>query len=219
MVAVVSTAVLDRMPIQTPAQVLTAYAASLARVQTLSGSSVTQFTAVYTPLAQALAGYVQHLPCVYRTDHSLLSARLEQAAQVLLRRQGVLLPPGAPPERLAREADLWTYVAYSVALLRGLAADVAPWTITLWSLDDTARGVWQPWTAPRGLATVDAAAYRVRRALHPPGADWTPLLVGALMPPAGLNWLWREPAIWQVWQQALTAAEWREPLKSLFVDA
>lgn len=206
------------MPIQTAAQVLAAHMGSLRRVQTLSGSSPTQWEAVYHPLAEALAGYVQHLPCADRADASLLGARLQQAERVLRRRSGGFLPPGAPPERIAREADLWTYVAFSVALLRGLAGDLAPWTITLWSAEDTARGVWQPWTAPRGLATVDAVAYRVRRHLHPPGADWTPLVVGVLMPVTGLHWLWREPAIWPVWQQALTAVELPQPLQPLFVQ-
>ena len=36
------------------------------------------------------------------------------------------------------------------------------------------------------------------------------LLVGALMPPAGLKWRWGERGIGRVGQQALTAAEWRE---------
>ncbi len=208
----------DRMLIQTASAVLDAHTAVWTRVQALSASSPTQCAAVYTPLAQALAGYVQHLPSAQHPDQSILSVRLQQAACVLRRRSGRFLPPGVSPERSARESDLWTYVAYSVALLRGLAHELSPWTITLWSSDDTACGLWQPWLAPRGLTTVNAAAYRVQPNPAAPNADWTPLIIGALMPEAGLNWLWREPTVWQVWQQALIAAELPDRLQPLFVN-
>ena len=192
---------------------------ALARLHALSGSSATQFEAVYQPLALALAGSVQRLPVAGDGRQTILAARLRRAEVVLARRRGVLLPPGAEPERVARQADLWTYALFSLALLRRLARDLAPWTVALWSAEGRPLGVWRPPTAPRGLARVaGVAAYSVRPSPDPPGADWTPLVAGALLPEAGLNWLWREPDVLRAWSRALSA-ELPAELAPLFVDS
>ena len=192
---------------------------ALARLHALSGSSATQFEAVYQPLALALASYVQRLPVAGDGRQTILAARLRRAEVVLARRRGVLLPPGAEPGQVARQADLWTYALFSLALLRRLARDLAPWTVALWSAEGRPLGVWRPPTAPRGLARVaGAAAYSVRPSPDPPGADWTPLVAGALLPEAGLNWLWREPDVLRAWSRALSA-ELPAELAPLFVDS
>ena len=191
---------------------------ALARLHALSGSSATQFEAVYRPLALALAGYVQRLPAAGDGRQTILTARLRRAEVVLARRRGVLLPPGAEPERVARQADLWTYALFSLALLRRLARAFAPWTVALWSAEGRPLGGWRPAAAPRGWAQgAGAAAYSLHPNPDPPGADWTPLAVGALLPAAGLNWLWREPEVMSAWSRALVA-ELPAELAPLFVD-
>ena len=191
---------------------------ALVRLHALSGSSATQFEAVYQPLALALAGSVQRLPATGDGRQTILAARLRRAEIVLARRRGVLLPPGAEPERVARQADLWTYALFGLALLRRLAREFAPWTVALWSAEGRPLGVWRPAAAPRGPARVaGAAAYSVRPNPDPPGADWTPLVAGALLPAAGLNWLWREPDVLRAWSRALVA-ELPAELAPLFGD-
>jgi len=46
-----------------------------------------------------------------------------------------------------------------------------------------------------------AAAYDAQPSDDAPGVDWTLLAVGALVPPAASNWLWREPDVHAVWRQ------------------
>lgn len=74
-----------------------------------SGSSATYFDAVYRPLLHAVAEYLQQLPDPAQPAITGLDARLHTAATALRHRRGRLLPPGAPAERLAQDADLWTY--------------------------------------------------------------------------------------------------------------
>jgi len=214
----VAVVVATRVPIAPAGMLLAEQGESLARLHALSGHSTHQFEGVYTPLARALASYVQRLPAA-EGGPTLLAARLGQAERVLARRRGVLLPPGADPEQVAHEADVWTYALFSLALLRRLARAFAPWTIQLWSAAGQPLGVWQPSTAPRGLATrAGVAAYSVHANPEPPRADWTPLVAGALLPPDGLNWLWREPDVQRAWSRALTG-ELPAELNPLFVES
>jgi hypothetical protein len=208
-----------RLPIA-PARVLLAeQAGPLERVRALSACSAVQFEAVYAPLLSALADYVQRLPCARQPEQTILHARLRAAERALARRRGAILPPDAGSERVAREADLWTYAVFSLALLRRLAREFAPWSIVLWSAHDRPLGRWQPRSAPCGLAGVKGvAAYSLRPETGPPGADWTPLVAGALLPGAALNWLWREPGVMSVWQQALSS-DLPPEIAPLFADS
>lgn len=190
------------IPIQTAAELLAPQAAPLDRLHRLLGCSEVQFEAVYAPLLARFAEYVQQVPCATQPECTLLQARLHAAARTLARRRGAILPLDAEPEHVAREADLWTYVLFAAALLRELAAAFAPWTITVYAQRPQSLGRWQPPVAPRGLAGMPhAVAYRVRPSGETPGPDWTPLMIGALLPEAGWNWLWREPRVLTAWQQ------------------
>ncbi len=204
-----------RIAIVEAATLLTERAEPLARLRELSNSSGSQFEAAYAPLLAAFAGYVQRLPD--EGAQTLLDARLDRAATVLARRRGMILPPGVEPERAAREADAWTYALFGLALLRGLGGALARWAVALWAADGRSLGRWRPHTEPRGLSRVKGAvAYTACPNDAPPGADWTPLVAGALLPEPGLNWLWREPGVMAVWQQALIAADLPAEIGGLF---
>jgi hypothetical protein len=193
--------------------------ATVQALHAASGSSAIHFAAVYQPLLQAVAEYVQQLPDPGQPTRTVLEARVHAALGGLRRRRGRLLPPGAPAERIAQETEVWTYAVFSLALLRGLAPVVTAWRVTLWSAQAQPLGVWRLWDAPGGLAQVPrAAAYTVQPALNPPEADATPLLIGALMPAAGLHWLWRAPAVGDAWRAALRAAAWPALLQPLFSE-
>lgn len=196
----------ERVEILSPEALLTGRAEVVVRLRHLAGCSPAQFEAAYAPLLAAFARYVQRLPDA--GGATVLDARLARAATVLARRRGLILPPGADPEQAAREADAWTYALFALALLRGLAGALAPWAVALWSADGRPLGRWRVQTEPRGLSQVSgAAAYTAYHCDEPPGADWTPLVAGALLPPAGTNWLWREPGVMAAWQKGLLAAE------------
>lgn len=204
-----------RVAIAAPEALLAERASAVARLRHLAGCSDAQFSAAYAPLLAAFAGYVQRLPDA--AGDTLLDARLARAAGVLSRRRGAVLPPGAEPEQAAREADAWTYALFALALLRGLGTALARWAVPLWSADGRALGRWRPQTEPRGLSRVaGAAAYAALPTDEPPGADWTALVAGALLPADGLNWLWREPAVAAVWHRALVSAELPPEIAGLF---
>ncbi len=190
-----------RTPIVSAAVLLAEQGARLERLRLWSSSSTVQFEAVYAPLLERFAEYVQRVPCATQPAVTILERRLDAAEHLLARRRGAILPLDAGPEQVAREADLWTYVLFSAALLRRLAAEFAPWAITVWSSQRRPLGRWRPHIAPRGLARMpQAAAYDAQPSDEPPGADWTPLLVGTLLPSAASNWLWREPAVHAAWR-------------------
>jgi hypothetical protein len=207
----------ERAPIQDGARVLADWPVLLERVQTLSGVSDQQFAATYQPLLLAWATYLQHLPDPAGAGVTLLETRLRQAEIVLARRRGVILPMGGDPEQAARQADVWTYAVFSVALLRQIGAALAPLAVALWSSRGQALGRWGPELQPRGLAHVRrAAAYSIYPAPAGASQDWTLLMAGALLPDTARNWLWREPAVFDLWQQALVAPALPAPLRGMF---
>ena len=189
------------IPIQTAAELLAPQAVSIDRLRRLSGGSDVQFAAVYAPLLAGFAEYVQQVPDAGQPERTLLQARLHAAERTLARRRGAILPLDAEPEQVAREADLWTYVLFAAALLRELATALAPWAITVYAPRQQPLGRWQPHLAPRGFAKLPhAVAYQVRRSGETPGPDGTPLMIGARLPEAAWNWLWREPRVFAAWQ-------------------
>ena len=192
----------DLIALQPAATLLAPHDARLERLRQQASCSAVQFAAVYAPLLERFAEYVQRVPCATQPECTILESRLAAAERILARRRGAILPRNAGPEHVAREADLWTYVLFSAALLRCLAAEFAPWAITVWSSQRRPLGRWRPPVAPRGLAHMPrAAAYDAQPSDDAPGVDWTLLAVGALLPSAASNWLWREPHMHAVWRQ------------------
>jgi hypothetical protein len=207
----------ERADIEDGAALLARCSESMARIARLSGASATQFAATYRPLLVKWATYLQRLPDVDAPGATLLERRLRWAEQVLARRQGVILPIGTEPERAAREADLWTFAVFSVALLRRLGTALAPLAVALWSAQHQAVGRWRPDLHPRGLASVEnAAAYSVFPNAASPCTEWALLAAGALLDNVARDWLWREPSVLAVWKQALVAPALPPPIQALF---
>ncbi len=217
-VAKVACHISDRIPILRASELLDQRQEAVKRLHGGSALSETQFRVLFWPLLLAFAESVQTLPKGEPGQRLILDLRLQRAERVLRRRRGVILPPGADSEQVARAEDLWTYAVFSIALLRQLAREMDFWKITLWSAHDQPLGCWAPHKAAKGLAWVkEAQFYRLERATLSRG-DWTPLMVGALMPQAALNWLWREPEVFDVWQKALSRPDLPEWIQPLFLD-
>ncbi len=176
---------------------------AIERLRELSAVSMPQFTAVYLPVLHHLASYVQRLPSAIDVMQSLFQYRLRRAEQALAQRRGFFFPPGAEPERIASEADLWTYVVFCAALLRQHAVELSHWRVTLHTPDK--QWVWTPWV--RGLNSTGAHTYEVKPSATPLDADWTLLLMLCLMPEPGLHWLWGNAQVWAIWIQALRGSE------------
>ena len=116
----------DLIALQPAATLLAPHDARLERLRQQASCSAVQFEAVYAPLLERFAEYVQRVPCAAQPECTILESRLAAAERSLARRRGAILPRNAGPEHVAREADLWTYVLFSAALLRCLAAEFAP---------------------------------------------------------------------------------------------
>lgn len=210
----------EQVPIEDGAALLARCSDRLVRIAQLSGTSATQFAATYQPLLVRWATYLQWLPDVETPGATLVERRLQGAERMLVRRQGLILPFGAEPEQASRDADLWTFTAFSVALLRRLGTALAPLAVALWSARHQPIGQWRPDLHPRGLASVkNAVAYSVYPNGISAGAEWTLLAVGALLPEAALHWLWREPQVLAAWKRALIAPALPAPLQPLFASA
>ena len=124
-----------------------------------------------------------------------------------------LFPNGALSRLLGRPLPLQEIAS----IVRQIGAALAPLAVVLWSSSGQALGRWGPELQPRGLAHVRrAAAYSVDPV--PPGLsrDWTWLVAGALLPDTARNWLWREPAVFDLWKQALVAPALPASLRGLF---
>ena len=180
-----------------------------------SGATPLMFDQLYRPVLIALAAYIQVLPDPADPQTPWIATRLALARRVLSRRQGLLLPKGAAPEDSARQADLWTWVVVSLALVRGLGS-VVHVPVDLCDAQPAALGRWQPWAG--GLAETGAVGYRLaspEAANTVATTDWTPLLVKRLLPPRAWTWLQREPELWLLWCTALRGPL-PPPLKPLF---
>lgn len=174
----------------------------LAHLAELVDATPQLFADVYQPALEKGAEFLQRLPCTDGPSQSLLASRLQLAVSALARRRAHLLPPGATVEQIARDADVWTYAVFSVTLLRGLSHAIDRVEVLLLQENDAHDAIWQPWLG--GLGQSNARRFRVLAVTEPAGADWTPLLVPHLMPTAGLAWLWRRPALFATWAQALS---------------
>ncbi|MCB0121085.1 MAG: TraI domain-containing protein [Caldilineaceae bacterium] len=193
---------------------LAEHEATITSLYERSDTSAAQFEAVYQPLIVRLAEWVQRLPSQNRTQPTLLAERLNSAQRALSRRRGVFLPPHAEPERIAHEADVWTYAVFSIALLRALGPTLAHWQVTLYSPQQHWR--WLPWQV--SLSASGAVYYHVKRRIPAYAHDTTPLLANRLVPPLAQNWLWDNPTVWAVWAKALSEPQVPAVLTALLDD-
>lgn len=189
--------------VATAAALLADHKATLAALYQLTGTSAAQFDALYRPLVERLAEWVQRLPSLIEPKQTLLSERLFSAERALSRRRGVFLPPGAEPERIAYEADVWTYAVFSIALLRALGPTLAHWQVTLYVPQQQWR--WLPWQA--SMQEAGAQYYHVKRRNLANERDTTPLIAHHMVPALAQNWLWDNPTVWTTWTQALSTSQ------------
>ena len=186
--------------IQSSEDVLEPLQDNISRLAERADATDAHFALYYQPLLQGLAALLQTVPTQdgFRT---LLASRLQEAEAALQRRWAYLLPPGAEPERLAQEADLWTYAVFTLGLLRGLGLELSRLQVELFASQGQPLGDWKPWLG--SMAEQGAAWYRVCP-INPAGYfDWTPLLTARLIPHDGQRWLWSNRAVFAVWLEAL----------------
>ncbi|MCB1718259.1 MAG: TraI domain-containing protein [Candidatus Competibacteraceae bacterium] len=193
----------DWQAIQTSAMLLEPLQSQIIRLAERADATDAHFFHYYRPVLEQLADVLQNL-IARDAAVSLLDSRLQATDVTLQRRWAYLLPPGAEPERLAQESDLWTYAVFTLSVLRGLGHTLSCLQIDMFDRYGNALGSWKPW---RGAMAQQGAAYFRVAGIGPPASlDWTPLLAMPLIPRPGQAWLWSNRAVFALWLEALAGS-------------
>jgi integrating conjugative element relaxase (TIGR03760 family) len=170
--------------------------------------SPAHYAALYQPAIEAFAYYVQQLPASEAHHHAgpggLLDHGLEVAATALKLRRGHILPADAPTELIKQQTELWSYAAFTAALLHDIAKPAVDHEVALFDATGRSLGLWDPWAGPM---PAQACWYhmRFRRGrryrLH---AHAAPLQARLILPVAGLRWLTSEHGVLTAWLAAIT---------------
>jgi hypothetical protein len=76
-------------------------------------------------------------------NYSLLRQQLDLCVTTLRLRKGLLLPPNAGAETMAREEARWTYACFAASLLYGISRIQKDRTITFYNDKGEDKGKWQ----------------------------------------------------------------------------
>jgi integrating conjugative element relaxase (TIGR03760 family) len=200
-----------RLPVLVPGELLQGHAQSLSQIRRQVGVPLAHWDALYQPLLDRFAAFVQQLPASlvhhHRQPGGLLQHGLDTALKALTLRRGILLPPGSSAERLAEKQDVWTYATASAALLHDLGKPVVDQQVDLFDPNGRNLGRWNPLAGPiRPPATHYSILYiRGRRyRLHP---RVPPMLVHHLVPAVALEWLVRDLDVFESWLAVISGGD------------
>jgi integrating conjugative element relaxase (TIGR03760 family) len=201
----------DRLPVLVPGELLQGHAQTLSQIRRQVGVPLAHWDALYQPLLDRFAAFVQQLPASeahhHRQPGGLLQHGLDTALKALTLRRGILLPPGSSAERLAEKQDVWTYATTSAALLHDLGKPVVDQQVDLLDPNGRNLGRWNPLAGPiRPPATHYSIRYvRGRRyRLHP---RLPPMLVHHLVPAVALEWLVQDLDVFEAWLAVISGGD------------
>jgi integrating conjugative element relaxase (TIGR03760 family) len=175
----------------------------IARIGDHAHASADNFRRHYAPVIDRFLEYVQLLPASESHHHAqpggMALHTLETVQHALQRRQGLMLPPGAPTETQQRQQHRWTYAVFVAALLHDTGKAAHDLRITYDSAAH-ADAVWNPLAG--SLPALAAETYRVNFA-YGAARDYAahrrfPLvLLPQFVPTRVLGWLADESALLQ----------------------
>jgi integrating conjugative element relaxase (TIGR03760 family) len=201
----------DRLPVLGPEELLQPHALTLSHIRRQVGVPLAHWDALYQPLLDRFAAFVQQLPASeahhHRRPGGLLQHGLDSTLKALTLRRGILLPPGSSAERLAEKQDVWTYATASAAVLHDLGKPVVDQQVDLFDANGRGLGRWNPLAGPiRPPATHYSIRYvRGRRyRLHP---RLPPMLVQHLVPAVALEWLVQNLDVFEAWLAVISGGD------------
>lgn len=199
------------LPVLPPTELLQSHADILASLRQQAGVPSAHWKALYQPLLDGYAAFVQQFPASEAHHHrergGLLKHGLETALTALTLRRGILLPPGSSAEHLAEKQDVWSYATASAALLHDLGKPVVDQQIALRNADGHDLGYWNPLAGP---IHAPAACYSIhyvrgrRYRLHP---RLPPMLAHLLVPPRALEWLVQDLDVFESWLAVISGGD------------
>ena len=174
----------------------------LQEIQSLVSIPERHYSALFDTAIRNYANFVQELPASEIHHHSAPGGMLDHGLEVtkgaLAIRRGHMLPPGAEPESLAKQADRWTYAVFTGALLHDIGKPAVDQIIQIFDPSKKPLGQWIPWNGPMAANHhyhMDFVRPR-RYGLHPRAGA---LLVHHIIPPIGLAWLSEDQALFEPW--------------------
>ncbi len=154
----------DRLPVL-PGRTLIARLEAdslIAGIRAHSHASAENFQRHYAPVIDRALEFAQLLPASESHHHAqpggMALHSLETALHALKRRQGLMLPPGAPTETQQRAQHRWTYAVFLAALLHDLGKAAHDLRIAYDSAAQS-NSVWNPLVG--SLLELGATSYRV----------------------------------------------------------
>ena len=199
------------LPVLSPGELLQPHAAVLAQVRQQVGVPIAHWNALYQPLLEGYAAFVQQLPASEAHHHrergGLLQHGLDTTLTALTLRRGILLPPGSTAEHLAEKQDVWTYATASAALLHDLGKPVVDQQIALRTRDGCELGRWNPLAGPIRPPAAYYSIHYVRGRRYRLHTRLPPMLTHHLVPAQALEWLVQDLDVFEAWLAVISGGD------------
>ncbi len=175
----------------------------IAGIRAEAHASAEIFQRHYAPVIDRVLEFAQLLPASESHHHAqpggMAVHSLETALHALKRRQGLMLPPGAPTETQQRAQHRWTYAAFLAALLHDLGKAAHDLRIS-YDAQSHSNVVWNPLVG--SLLELGAVSYRVDFAHSVPRSyaahrRFPLVLLPKFVPAPVLGWLAEEGTLLQ----------------------
>lgn len=191
-------------PVHAASTLLEPHGKIIATIRQYFGVPDDVWKSVHESLLKNFARRVQLLP-VSEADSEpggLLRLSLESANHAMKIRRGYMLPNGAASECISEQTEIWSFAAYSAALLRNIEKSVTEATISL----RNHKGDELHWSLVHGDIPFDVS-YRPEFQPQQPVQhnEPTPLLVAEqIISQIALEWLTSYPEVHKMWRLTLS---------------
>ncbi|MBA1446660.1 MAG: TraI domain-containing protein [Gammaproteobacteria bacterium] len=161
-------------------------------IQNLVSIPARHYSVLFDTALRNYARFVQELPASEIHHHSAPGGMLDHGLEVtkgaLAIRRGHMLPPGAEPESIAKQADRWTYAVFTGALMHDIGKPAVDQIVRLLNAAQRPLGCWISWNGAMPADSYYQMDFiRPRRyGLH---QRVGPLLAHHIIPTVGLAWL------------------------------
>lgn len=162
------------------------------------------FDALYTPVLNNLAEYLQSLPDtvkLYQVKGGLLTYSLERCVRVLrLREKHAFSYDENPMQKIDSEKPLWTYVVCTATLLRDVGIIATNYPVQLVTQQGDFVKEWSPFD---GSMIQQDGKYYLFKDLNPQPLHFslqsTPMLARRLLPKEGFDWIASDHRALKAW--------------------